>query len=112
MASIRTARALAAVAVVPLAVALCSGAATADHGVPPKSGTNAGVASAVGGAGKDNSGNSSTVQQQAVGSGAVNQNDTTQINKSTFTVIDQSKGNVAVDFTPCGKPADGGHHHP
>lgn len=45
----------------------------------------------------DNSGNSSTSQQQAVGSGASNQNNTAQVNGSGFTAIDQD--DAVVSFT-------------
>ncbi|WP_330305731.1 MULTISPECIES: hypothetical protein [unclassified Streptomyces] len=98
MASIRTARVLAAVAALPLAAALFSGVATADNGAFADDGSNAGVASIVGsGVGHNNNGNSSTTQQQAVGSGASNQNNTAQVNGSGFTAIDQD--NAVVNFT-------------
>lgn len=98
MASIRTARVLAAVSALPLAAALFSGVAAADNGAFAGDGSNAAVASVIGsGVGGDNSGNSSTSQQQAVGSGASNQNNTAQVNGSAFTAIDQS--NAAVNFT-------------
>lgn len=98
MASIRTARVLAAVSALPLAAALFSGVATADNGAFADDGSNAAVASVIGsGVGGDNNGNSSTSQQQAVGSGASNQNNTAQVNGSGFTAIDQS--NAVVNFT-------------
>ncbi|WP_369260551.1 hypothetical protein [Streptomyces sp. R35] len=98
MASIRTARVLAAVAALPLAAALFSGVATADNGAFADDGSNAGVASIIGsGVGHDNNGNSSTTQQQAVGSGASNQSNTAQVNGSAFTAIDQD--NAVVNFT-------------
>ncbi len=98
MASIRTARVLAAVSALPLAAALFSGVATADNGAFADDGSNAAVASIIGsGVGGDNNGNSSTSQQQAVGSGASNQNNTAQVNGSGFTAIDQS--NAVVNFT-------------
>jgi len=98
MASIRTARVLAAVAALPLAAALFTGVATADNGAFADDGSNAGVASIVGsGVGHDNNGNSSTTQQQAVGSGASNQSNTAQVNDSAFTAIDQK--NAVVNFT-------------
>ncbi|MFS8203282.1 hypothetical protein ACLVWQ_31910 (plasmid) [Streptomyces sp. CWNU-52B] len=84
MASIRTARVLAAVAALPLAAALFSGVATADTGSFADNGSNAAA---------------STTQQQAVGAGASNQSNTAQVNGSAFTVIDQSNENVAVNFT-------------
>ncbi|MEU2563499.1 hypothetical protein ABZ626_29785 [Streptomyces longispororuber] len=100
MASIRTARALAAVAAVPLAVTLFSGVATADAGSFADNGSNAGVAGVVGsGVGGDNYGNSSTTQQQAVGDGASNQSNTAQVNGSAFTAIEQTNANVAVNFS-------------
>ncbi len=50
------------------------------------------------GVGHDNKGNSSTTQQQAVGSGASNQSNTAQVNGSAFTAINQGNSNVAVNF--------------
>jgi len=98
MASIRTARVLAAVAALPLAATLFTGVAAADNGAFADDGSNAGVATISGrGVGHDNYGNSSTTQQQAVGSGASNQSNTAQVNGSAFTVIDQS--NTVVNFT-------------
>lgn len=98
MASIRTARVLATVSALPLAAALFTGVATADNGSFANDGSNAGVANIVGsGVGRDNSGNSSTSQQQANGSGASNQNNTAQVNGSGFTAIDQD--NAVVSFT-------------
>ncbi|MGY1499188.1 hypothetical protein ACW4TU_21825 [Streptomyces sp. QTS52] len=98
MASIRTARVLAAVSALPLAVALFSGVATADNGAFADDGSNSAVAGIIGsGVGGNNNGNSSTSQQQAVGSGASNQNNTAQVNGSAFTAIDQS--NAVVNFT-------------
>jgi hypothetical protein len=98
MASIRTARVLAAVSALPLAAALFSGVAAADNGALAGGGSNAAVAGIVGsGVGGDNNGNSSTSRQQAVGSGASNQNNTAQVNGSAFTAIDQS--NAVVNFT-------------
>ncbi|MFD5079744.1 hypothetical protein ACFVYF_05185 [Streptomyces sp. NPDC058274] len=100
MASIRTARVLAAVAALPLAAALFSGVATADNGAFADDGSNAAVATVSGsGVGHNNNGNSSTTQQQAVGSGASNQSNTAQVNGSAFTAIDQSNETIAVNFT-------------
>ncbi|WP_037856369.1 hypothetical protein [Streptomyces sp. NRRL S-340] len=100
MASIRTARVLAAVTAVPLAAALFAGIAAADTGALAGTGSNAGVAGIVGsGVGHNNSGNSSTTGQQAVGSGASNQSNTAQVNGSAFTAIQQGNENVAVHFT-------------
>lgn len=100
MASIRTARTLAAVAALPLAAALFAGVAQADNGSFADDGSNAAVAT-VGnsGVGGDNFGNSATTQQQAVGSGASNQSNTAQVEGSAFTAIDQSNHNLAVNFT-------------
>ncbi|MFE2327310.1 hypothetical protein ACFXD5_25875 [Streptomyces sp. NPDC059385] len=99
MASIRTARVIAAVAALPLAVALFGGVASADNGALANDGSNASVAGIIGsGVGGDNNGNSSTSQQVATGSGASNQNNTAQVNGSAFTAIHQS--NVAVNFHP------------
>lgn len=81
MASIRTARAIAAVSALPLAAALFTGVAVADNAGFADDGSNAGVASVSGsGVGRDNSGNSATTQQNAVGSGASNQSNTAQVN--------------------------------
>ncbi|CBG71757.1 putative secreted protein [Streptomyces scabiei 87.22] len=97
MASIRTARVLAAVSAIPLAAALFAGVAAADNGSFADNGSNAGVANLVGsGVGRDNSGNSSTSQQQAIGSGASNQNNTAQVNGFGLTAIDQK--NAVVNF--------------
>ncbi|MFF1292953.1 MULTISPECIES: hypothetical protein [unclassified Streptomyces] len=101
MASIRTARVIAAVSALPLAAALFTGVATADNGVFADDGSNAGVASIVGsGVGGTNNGNSSTTQQNAVGSGASNQSNTAQVNGSAFTAINQGNDNTSVNFTP------------
>ncbi|WP_327368704.1 hypothetical protein [Streptomyces sp. NBC_01217] len=100
MASIRTARALAAVASLPLAAALFGGVAQADNGSFANDGSNAAVATIVGsGVGGNNSGNSSTSLQQAVGAGASNQSNSAQVNGSAFTPIYQHNENVAVNFT-------------
>ncbi|MBK3645946.1 MULTISPECIES: hypothetical protein [Streptomyces] len=99
MASIRTARVIAAVSALPLAAALFAGVAAADNGAFADDGSNAGVASVVGsGVGHDNHGNSSTTQQNAVGSGASNQSNTAQVNGSAFTAIQQGNENVAIHF--------------
>ncbi|MEW2086104.1 MULTISPECIES: hypothetical protein [unclassified Streptomyces] len=98
MASIRTARVLAAVAALPLTAALFSGIAQADNGAFADDGSNATVASIVGsGVGGNNNGNSTTTQQVASGAGASNQNNTASVNGSGFTFIDQS--NAVVHFT-------------
>ncbi|MFD7429002.1 hypothetical protein [Streptomyces sp. NPDC059814] len=100
MASIRTARALAVVAALPLAGALFAGVAQADNGSFANDGSNSGVA-AISGSGVSglNLGNSSTSQQQAVGDGASNHSNSAQVNGSAFTAIDQSSHTVAVNFT-------------
>ncbi|WP_406393576.1 hypothetical protein [Streptomyces sp. NBC_00887] len=101
MASTRTARALAAVAALPLAAALFGGVAVADNGSFASDGSNAAVATiGSAGVGGNNSGNSSTSQQQAVGSGASNHSNSAQVSGSAFTAIDQSTDIVAVHFTP------------
>ncbi|WP_314243322.1 hypothetical protein [Streptomyces sp. DSM 40907] len=101
MASIRTARVIAAVAALPLAAALFGGVASADNGSFANDGSNASAAGIIGsGVGGDNNGNSSTSQQVATGSGASNQNNTAQVNGSAFTAIDQTNATVAVSFYP------------
>ncbi|MGW4166600.1 hypothetical protein ACWEGX_06685 [Streptomyces chartreusis] len=105
MASIRTARAIAAVSALPLAVALFSGVATADNGAIADNGSSAAVTNAAqglvgSGVGGDNWGTSSTTQQQATGSGASNQSNTAQVNGSAFTSVNQGNDNTAVNFTP------------
>ncbi|MFE0601303.1 hypothetical protein ACFW2T_06990 [Streptomyces sp. NPDC058892] len=101
MASSRTARAIAAVAALPLTVALFGGVASADNGSFANDGSNASVASIIGsGVGGDNNGNSATSQQVATGFGASNQNNTAQVNGSSFTAINQGNSNVAVNFHP------------
>ena len=101
MASIRTARVIAAVAALPLAAALFGGVASADNGAFANDGSNASIAGILGsGVGGDNHGNSSTSQQLATGSGASNQNNTAQVNGSAFTAIHQANPNIAVNFFP------------
>ncbi|MER6349500.1 hypothetical protein ACWC10_21180 [Streptomyces sp. NPDC001595] len=105
MASIRTARVIAAVSALPLAAALFSGVATADNGAIADNGSSATVTNALqgilgSGVGGDNNGNSSTTQQQANGSGASNQSNTAQVDGSAFTAVNQGNDNVAVAFTP------------
>ncbi|MGP3980613.1 hypothetical protein [Streptomyces sp. KR80] len=96
MASIRTVRALAALASLPLTAALFAGVAQADSGPFAGDGSNTSVAGVVGsGVGDDNNGNSTTTQQVATGSGASNDNSTASVNDSAFTAIDQSKDRVA-----------------
>ncbi|RII11940.1 hypothetical protein DSC45_26960 [Streptomyces sp. YIM 130001] len=100
MASIRTARVLAAAAALPLAAALFSGVAQADNGGFADDGSNTSVATITGsGVGDDNSGNSATNQQVATGTGASNSNNNAQVNDSAFTVVDQSSHDVAINFT-------------
>ncbi|HET6354122.1 hypothetical protein [Streptomyces sp.] len=98
MACIRTARAFAAVAALPLAAALFSGVAQADNGAFADDGSNAAVASVIGsGVAGDNWGNSTTTHQVANGAGASNQNHTAGVSGSGFTAIDQS--HAVVNFT-------------
>ncbi|MFE9135359.1 hypothetical protein [Streptomyces sp. NPDC007355] len=99
MASIRTARVLAAAAALPLAAALFAGVAQADNGGFADDGSNTGVAAITGsGVGGENDGNSTTTQQVATGSGASNQNTTASVNDSAFTNIAQNTTVVA--FAP------------
>jgi hypothetical protein len=56
------------------------------------------VATAGGGVGRDNSGNSANTRQQAVGSGASNQSDTAQVRGSAFTAVNQGDSNALADF--------------
>jgi len=98
MASIRTARVIAAVSALPLAAALFTGVAAADNGALADDGSNAGVAT-LSGVVFDNNGNSSTTQQQANGSGASNQSNTAQVKGSAFTAVNQGNRNVAINFT-------------
>lgn len=102
MASIRTARVLAAVAALPLAVALFGGVAAAGNGSFADNGSsaNTGVAGIIdSGVGHNNNGNSSTTQQNAVGNGASNQSNTAQVDRSAWTAIQQGNENVAIHFT-------------
>ncbi|MGW4033669.1 hypothetical protein ACWEFL_30975 [Streptomyces sp. NPDC004838] len=100
MASIRTARVLAAVAALPLTAALFSGVALADNGAFADDGSNATVASIVGsGVAGVNFGNSTTSQQVASGAGASNQSNIASVNGSAFTAIDQDNDNTVVNFT-------------
>ncbi|WAX79023.1 hypothetical protein [Streptomyces sp. KMM 9044] len=105
MASIRTARVIAAVSALPLAAALFTGVAAAESGALAEDGSSATAASATAGVvgsgvGGDNFGNSATSQQQAVGSGASNQSSTAQVNGSAFTAVSQGNDNVAISFAP------------
>ncbi|GAA2541370.1 MULTISPECIES: hypothetical protein [Streptomyces] len=107
MASIRTARVIAAVSALPLAAALFTGVAAADSGALAGDGSiatavsteaDAGVLGS--GVGGDNFGNAATTQQQATGLGAVNQSNTAQVNGSAFTALNQGNDNVAISFAP------------
>ena len=105
MASIRTARVIAAVSALPLAAALFTGVATADNGAFADDGSSAAVTNAAqgligSGVGGDNYGNSSTTQQQATGSGASNQSNTAQVNGTEPTAVIQGNDNTAVSFAP------------
>ncbi|MEU6864343.1 hypothetical protein ABZ924_13880 [Streptomyces sp. NPDC046876] len=101
MASIRTARVIAALAALPLAVALCAGTAQADNGAGAGTASNASVgeifASGVAGC---NAGNSATVQQAATGSGASNQGNGSQVNGADATVVGQGNGHGVFTFGP------------
>ncbi|MFJ4687570.1 hypothetical protein ACIQNG_19640 [Streptomyces sp. NPDC091377] len=105
MASIRTARVIAAVSALPLAAALFTGVATANNGAGAANGSSAAVTESLqgvvgSGVGGHNLGNSSTTGQQATGSGASNQSNTAQVEGSALTSVNQGNNNVAVDFTP------------
>ncbi|WP_309097511.1 hypothetical protein [Streptomyces sp.] len=105
MASIRTARVIAAVSALPLAVAALAGVAAADNGALAGNGSIAAVTGAEqgilgSGVGGDNFGNAATTQQQAVGEGAANQSNTAQVNGSAFTAVNQGNANTAVSFAP------------
>ncbi|TVL92294.1 hypothetical protein [Streptomyces sp. SAJ15] len=99
MARIRPARTLAAVAALPLAVALFGGVAHADGDDGAGDGPNKSVGSIVGsGVGDDNNGNSTTTQQIATGTGASNQNNTASVIGAEDVFIDQH--NATVVFVP------------
>ncbi|WP_037887590.1 hypothetical protein [Streptomyces viridochromogenes] len=105
MASIRTARVIAAVSALPLAAALFAGVAAADSGAFADDGSSAAVTNTAqglvgSGVGGDNYGTSSTTQQQATGSGASNRSNTAQVNGSASTSVNQGDGNAVVHFTP------------
>ncbi|MYU25639.1 hypothetical protein [Streptomyces sp. SID8352] len=105
MASIRTARVIAAVAALPLAAALFGGVAAADDGAAAGGGSSATATEAEAGVlgsgvAGDNSGNASTTQQQAVGPGASNQSNTAQVDGSALTSVNQGNENVSVGFPP------------
>ncbi|MFF2651734.1 hypothetical protein [Streptomyces sp. NPDC058045] len=100
MASIRTARVLAFAAALPLVVAVGSGVAAADNGAIAGSGSDAAVATVgAAGVGGVNTGNSSTTQQQAVGTGASNQNNSVQLDGPAVVPIHQSNQNFAIHFS-------------
>ncbi|MBA4866301.1 hypothetical protein H1V43_34285 [Streptomyces sp. PSKA54] len=99
MASIRTARVIAAVVALPLSAALFTGVASAGNDPLADDGSNAAAAAVgAGGVGGDNYGTSSTTQQQAVGFGALNQGPTAHVNGSEDTAIDQSSETVLIYF--------------
>ncbi|MFC4034044.1 hypothetical protein ACFO3J_21570 [Streptomyces polygonati] len=100
MASIRTARVLAAVAALPLAAVLFAGTASADDGAFAGVNSRATVVSNSGGnvVGGANFGNVTSNQQAANGPGASNQNSTASVVGSGFTAIQQDNVNIA--FTP------------
>lgn len=82
MISTRTARALAAIAALPLAAVLFTGTASADNGSFADHHSNSSV---------------NNTQQVATGAGATNQSNTASVNGAGFTRIDQN--NVRVNFT-------------
>ncbi|MEU3950765.1 hypothetical protein AB0F45_00305 [Streptomyces achromogenes] len=101
MASIRTARVLAVVSALPLVAVLFTGVAAADNGALAADGSNAGAAGVLGsGVGDDNSGNSATTNQNAVGTGASNQSNTAQVDRSAWAGVQQGNRNASVNFTP------------
>jgi hypothetical protein len=98
MASMRTARVLAAMAALPLAAVLFTGTAVADNGAFAGNGSNASAVSNGGGnVGGANFGSVTTTQQAATGAGASNQNNTASVVGSAFTNVEQS--NVDVHFS-------------
>ncbi|MEU7720423.1 hypothetical protein [Streptomyces tibetensis] len=105
MASIRTARVIAAVSALPLAAVLFTGAAAADNGAFADNGSIASVTETEqgnlgSGVGGDNFGNAATTQQQALGDGTSNQSNTAQVNGTEPTAVNQGNGNTAVSFSP------------
>ena len=99
MASIRTARVLAAVAALPVAAVLFAGTAAADDGAFAGGNSTATVVSNSGGnVGGGNFDNLTTNQQVANGTGASNQNNTASVSGSAFTAIHQNTVNV--HFSP------------
>lgn len=102
MASIRSIRVTAALASLPLALAVLGGVAHADNGAGA-SGTasNAALAGILGsGVGGSNLGNSATAQQVASGFGASNQNNGAQSNGSGSTAVGQSNSNASLVWNP------------
>ncbi|MER5766948.1 hypothetical protein [Streptomyces sp. NPDC001985] len=98
MASIRTARVLAAVAALPLTVALFSGAAAADNGVLfADDGSSTTVGALIGGVAGDNYG-TSTTSQLLTSPGSTGQSSVAGVSGSAFTFVDQD--NVSINFTP------------
>jgi uncharacterized membrane protein len=99
MASIRTARVLAAMAALPLAAVLFTGTAMADNGALAGHKSSATVLSNSGGnVGGANFGSMTTTQQAATGAGASNQNNTASVVGSAFTEVNQPSANV--HFSP------------
>ncbi|WP_069813718.1 hypothetical protein [Streptomyces sp. TP-A0874] len=100
MATIRTVRALATVAALPLTALLFSGVAQADTGSGAWAGrgSNASSASIVGsGVADDNFGNSTTSQQLATGFGASNENSTANVT-GFGNRVDQSHHTTVITF--------------
>ncbi|GAA2369116.1 MULTISPECIES: hypothetical protein [Streptomyces] len=104
MASIRTARVIAAAASVPLAVGLLGGTAHALIGDAEAQAGIASDATAVSALGSGvlgvNTGNSGTIQQGATGTGATNQSNAAQVKDAAFVAIDQDTTNFQVIFSP------------
>ncbi|MEU3958584.1 hypothetical protein AB0F42_01855 [Streptomyces buecherae] len=99
MTSTRTARVLAAVAALPLAIVLMGGVAQADSGAIAaglaKAESNDGDAALIGSGAGLNLGNSTTTQQNANGSGATNNNNNASVIGSGLTPISQHNTNVS-----------------
>ncbi|MEV6103238.1 hypothetical protein AB0M28_00810 [Streptomyces sp. NPDC051940] len=96
MASIRTARVIAAVASIPLAAAMFTGVAQADNGSFADEFSNAANVGQFGGVGGNNSGNSSQSQQVAQGGGS-NESNSANI-QGWGNSVDQSDTTVSFGY--------------
>lgn len=88
MARIRTARVIAAVAAVPLAVAMFGGVAHADNGAIAADDSNATVVSS------ESGGSALTNQQVATGPGASNQANNANVSGPGVNVVDQTNTTI------------------